>query len=142
MSDESCIASKELSRRTFVKGSAAAATATASAALLGSCAPQSGTGTSTKGSASPVAYVCDSDKAIIEGAGTWVPVSCWHNCGGKCANYAYVVDGKVIRQKTDDTHEDSPDYPQQRACVRGRAQRKRAENRKKISLFHLSFPPG
>ena len=123
MSDESCIASKELSRRTFVKGSAAAATATASAALLGSCAPQSGTGTSTKGSASPVAYVCDSDKAIIEGAGTWVPVSCWHNCGGKCANYAYVVDGKVIRQKTDDTHEDSILYPQQRSCPRGHSQR-------------------
>ena len=26
-------------------------------------------------------------------------------------NKAYVVDGVVIRQKTDDTHPDSPDYP-------------------------------
>ena len=29
-----------------------------------------------------------------------------------------VKDGAVIRQKTDDTHEDSFDYPQQRGCAR------------------------
>ena len=34
-----------------------------------------------------------------------------------------VVDGTVTRVKTDDTHPDSPDYPQQRGCVRGRSQR-------------------
>lgn len=54
--------------------------------------------------------------------GKWVPAACWHNCGGRCVNYAHVVDGVVTRQKTDDTHPDSPDYPQQRSCLRGRSQ--------------------
>lgn len=55
--------------------------------------------------------------------GKWVPVACWSNCGGRCPNYAYVVDGLVRRMKADDTHPDSPDYPQQRSCARGHAQR-------------------
>lgn len=55
--------------------------------------------------------------------GKWITAACWHNCGGRCLNKAYVVDGIVLRQKTDDTHPDSPDFPQQRACARGRAQR-------------------
>jgi len=55
--------------------------------------------------------------------GEWIPAACWHNCGGRCLNKAYVVDGVVVRQKTDDTHPDSPDYPQQRGCHRGRSQR-------------------
>ena len=36
------------------------------------------------------------------------------------------VDGVVSRVKTDDTHPDSPDYPQQRGCARGRSQRMQA----------------
>ena len=55
--------------------------------------------------------------------GRWVPAVCWHDCGGRCVLKALVVDGRVVRLKTDDTHPDSPDHPQQRACVRGRAQR-------------------
>ena len=31
--------------------------------------------------------------------------------------------GLLLEQKTDDTHPDSPDYPQQRGCHRGRSQR-------------------
>lgn len=54
--------------------------------------------------------------------GEWTSAACWHNCGGRCMNKVMVKDGAVIRQKTDDTHEDSFDYPQQRGCVRGRAQ--------------------
>ena len=54
--------------------------------------------------------------------GTWVSAACWHNCGGRCMNKVMVKDGAVVRQKTDDTHEDSFDYPQQRGCVRGKAQ--------------------
>ncbi|MCD8317113.1 MAG: molybdopterin-dependent oxidoreductase [Eggerthellaceae bacterium] len=53
---------------------------------------------------------------------TWISAPCWHNCGGRCMNKVMVKDGAVIRQKTDDTHEDSFDYPQQRGCVRGKAQ--------------------
>src|SRR5512139_2680617 len=55
--------------------------------------------------------------------GKWVPVACWNHCGGRCPNFAYVVDGVVTRLKADDTHPDSPDHPQQRGCARGRAQR-------------------
>ena len=55
--------------------------------------------------------------------GRWVPAICWHDCGGRCSLKALVADGKVLRLKTDDTHPDSPDFPQQRACVRGRSQR-------------------
>lgn len=54
--------------------------------------------------------------------GKWVPAACWHNCGGRCVNKVMVKDGAVVRQKTDDSHEDSFDYPQQRGCVRGKAQ--------------------
>ena len=54
--------------------------------------------------------------------GEWTSAACWHNCGGRCMNKVMVKDGAVIRQKTDDTHEDSFDYPQQRGCVRGKAQ--------------------
>lgn len=55
--------------------------------------------------------------------GEWIAAACWHNCGGRCLNKAYVVDGIVVKQKTDDTHLDSADYPQQRGCQRGRSQR-------------------
>ena len=56
--------------------------------------------------------------------GQWKPVACWHNCGGRCVNKALVADGVVVRQKTDDVVADSPDFPQQRGCLRGRSQRK------------------
>ena len=55
--------------------------------------------------------------------GEWVPAACWHNCGGRCVNKVLVRDGVVVRQKTDDSVEDSVDNPQQRGCVRGRSQR-------------------
>ena len=49
--------------------------------------------------------------------GEWITAACWHNCGGRCLIKAHVVDGTVTRLKTDDTHPDSPDYPQQRGCA-------------------------
>ena len=55
--------------------------------------------------------------------GEWLPVACFNHCGGRCPNFAYVVDGVVTRLKSDDTHPDSADHPQQRGCARGRAQR-------------------
>ena len=63
------------------------------------------------------APITDSDEG-----GEWIAAACWHNCGGRCMNKVLVKDGVVIRQKTDDTHPDSPDYPQQRGCIRGKAQ--------------------
>ncbi len=77
-----------------------------------------------------VALLVGSKTALLRCAGAasattgkWIPVACWNHCGGRCPNYAYVVDGAVVRLKADDTHPDSPDYPQQRGCARGRAQR-------------------
>jgi anaerobic dimethyl sulfoxide reductase subunit A len=63
------------------------------------------------------------DAVDINGEGKWVPAACWFNCGGRCHNAALVVDDTVVRQKSDDTHPDTPDYPQQRACLRGRSLR-------------------
>jgi anaerobic dimethyl sulfoxide reductase subunit A len=59
---------------------------------------------------------------VSKSSGRWIPAACWHNCGGRCLLKAWVEDGTVRRIKTDDTHPDSPDYPQLRACARGRAQ--------------------
>jgi anaerobic dimethyl sulfoxide reductase subunit A len=123
----------QISRRDFLKGSAVAT----SAILLSGCGDSktslTETETGSQGASSsapvvevepdPVAYVSEADQAVLEGKGEWIPAACWHNCGGRCVNKAYVVDGVVIRQKTDDTHEDTFDYPQNRACLRGRAQR-------------------
>jgi anaerobic dimethyl sulfoxide reductase subunit A len=74
----------------------------------------------------------------------WIFAACWHNCGGRCANYALVKDGVVVRQKTDDTHPDSPDYPQQRGCARGRSQRHQVlgVDRLKYPMKRKNWSPG
>ena len=84
------------------------------------------------------------DQALKEGQGTWVPVPCWHDCGGRCKNWALMLDGAVVRQKSDDSHEDSLDYPQMRGCVRGRAQRKQVlgADRLRYPLKRKSWQPG
>jgi anaerobic dimethyl sulfoxide reductase subunit A len=75
--------------------------------------------------------------------GRWISAACWHNCGGQCMNKVYVQDGIVMRQKTDDIHPDSPAYPQQRACPRGRAQREQcfAADRLKFPLKRKHWSP-
>ncbi len=76
--------------------------------------------------------------------GKWVPVVCWHDCGGRCALKALVVNNKILRVKSDDTHMDTPDYPQQRACVRGRSQRMQVcgPDRLKYPMRRKSWAPG
>ena len=53
-------------------------------------------------------------------------------------------DGVVVRQKTDDTHEDSPDFPQQRGCLRGRSQRQQvfSADRLKYPMKRKNWKPG
>ena len=82
------------------------------------------------------------EKASSEGQ--WVPAACWGNCGGRCLNIAHVQDGVVTRQKTDDTHPDSPDFPQQRGCSRGRSQRQRVfgADRLKYPMKRAHWEPG
>ncbi|KUO65014.1 MAG: dimethyl sulfoxide reductase subunit A [Gracilibacter sp. BRH_c7a] len=119
------ISNLNLSRRNFIKASTAAA---ASLSLAG-C------GNSLMSvSANPTA----------DQEGKWITAACWHNCGSRCLNKALVVDGVVVRQKTDDTHPDSPDYPQQRACVRGRSQRQQVfgADRLKYPMRRKNWAPG
>lgn len=114
-----------LSRRNFIKASAAA---TASLSLVG-CGNSL---TKTTG------------KSGANEEGEWITAACWHNCGGRCLNKALVVDGVVIRQKTDDTHPDSPDFPQQRGCARGRSQRQQifGADRLKYPMKRKNWAPG
>jgi anaerobic dimethyl sulfoxide reductase subunit A len=116
-----------LSRRSFLKWSAA---------LGGTAALAGGLNFGLKKVAAAV-QTADTN-------GTWVPVACWHNCGGRCLNVALVQDGVVIRQKTDDTHPDSPDFPQQRGCARGRSQRHQVfgADRIKYPMKRKNWAPG
>ena len=122
------LANSQVSRRDFLKGSAAA-TATVAGLSLAGCgnnvvdttteAPKETTKAPVETTAPRVEY---SPIVDPEEGGKWVSAACWHNCGGRCMNKVMVKDGVVVRQKTDDTHEDSFDFPQQRGCVRGKAQ--------------------
>lgn len=106
-----------VSRRTFVAASAAAA---ASIALVG-CQPENKL---AKTEGTSVAVALGSDMELNpQSSGEWIPAVCAANCGGMCENKVYVVEGIAIRQKTDDTTEDSPGNPQMRACPRGHAHR-------------------
>ena len=105
--------SKGMDRRSFCKG-AAAATAAFGALSLAGCAE--GNLAETEKAADPGAAFAANE----EGA-EWVATPCWHNCGGRCVNKVLIKDGVALRQKTDDSHEDSYDWPQARGCLRGRA---------------------
>lgn len=119
-----------LSRRSFLGATATLAAGAAAAVTLPGCGLQK----------------VDSDKiAELAGQdGEWITAACWHNCGGRCLNKAYVVEGVVTRQKTDDTHPDSPDYPQQRGCARGRSHRKMVmgADRLKYPMKRKNWEPG
>ena len=101
-----------LSRRSFLAGSGAA--------LATACLAANGARLRTLDAQEQA----DLATALDEEQGTWCSAACWWSCGGRCMNKALVVDGIPVRQKTDDTHEDSPEYPQQRGCMRGRANRR------------------
>lgn len=122
------IINKSITRRTFV---AASAVGTAGLALAG-CGGNSLT-------------ALDGDKkTYLDQDGKWIAAGCWHNCGARCLNKALVVDGIVVRQKSDDTHADSQEFPQQRACLRGRAQQQQIYNagRIKYPMKRKHWEPG
>ena len=125
-----------MSRRNFLRASAGAAAATAALGLVGCSAGQA----ANESGVSDVA----SDNDIIEGKGEWVPIHCHQNCNQMCMNRGYVVDGVVVRQKTDDAHEDSFDHPQQRGCLRGRSLRQQVYNadRIKYPMKRKHWQPG
>ncbi len=120
-----------LNRRSFMKAGAAATVALAGGSLVACSSPS--------GSSDELATTGETPAE----EGTWLTAACWHNCGGRCLNKVLVHEGKPIRQKTDDTHEDSPDYPQQRGCLRGRSQSQQvfAEDRIKYPLKRKGWSP-
>lgn len=116
----------KLSRRNFLKASAAA---TASLSLAG----------------------CSNTLAKTETAANlqhqeekWITGGCIYDCGCRCLNKVLVRDGVVIRQKTDDLDPDSPDFFQHRACNRGRALRKHmlAADKLKYPMKRKNWEPG
>lgn len=73
----------------------------------------------------------------------WKNAPCWHNCGGTCVLKAHVKDGSIVRLKTDMSHDDSYDYPQQRACVRGLSEKAQivGKERLKYPMKRTHFDP-
>lgn len=82
--------------------------------------------------------------AVADTKGKWIPAACWHDCGSKGFNKAYVVDGLPVRQGTDDTIEDSPNCPQLKACAKGRSQRNHllSAGRLKYPMKRKNWQPG
>jgi anaerobic dimethyl sulfoxide reductase subunit A len=77
--------------------------------------------------------------------GEWKTFTCAQDgCGRACVNQAYVVDGIIKRQRTDELIPDSVDNPQNRSCIRGRATRKTitAADRLKYPMKRKSWQPG
>lgn len=103
--------SATLSRRSFLKWSAATGAASAFVGkmdLLDGIYPVS-------------SVLAQSDVQII-------PTGCAHNCGGRCVLKAHVQDGVITRITTDTDRPEDPMDPRLIACVRGRAYRRRIYN--------------
>jgi len=118
-----------LTRRSFLKWSAA----------LGGLAAVTGGGATYGLKAASAAAEAQAQE------GEWITAACWHNCGGqRCVVKANVVDGVVRKIKTDDTHPDSMDHPQIRACARGRAQQQQifGVDRLKYPMKRKNWAPG
>ena len=131
------VVNSQFSRRDFLKGSAVATAAVAGLSLMGSRS-------SSIAKAEEEVSTAHDPVVDLEAQGEWKTAACWNNCGGRCLNKALVVDGVVVRQKTDDTHEDTPDYLQQRACPRGRVRRMEvyAPDRLKTPMKRKHWQPG
>ena len=126
------VSKKGLSRRAFVESSAVAL---AALAVSGHNSAEA-----------ELASLEDSIEAknAAEKDAEWVSTNCWGNCGGRCLNKMLVKDGVVLRQKTDDTHEDSIEAPQQRGCLRGRSMRNYiiGPDRLRYPMKRKSWQPG
>jgi anaerobic dimethyl sulfoxide reductase subunit A len=118
-----------LTRRSFLKWSAALGSATA---LFG-------------GGMYGLETVEASTKNQQQDEGKWVPLPCFsEGCGGFCTNFGLVKNGVVIQQKSDDTHADSPENPLRKGCLRGRAQRTHVlgTDRLKYPMKRKNWAPG
>jgi anaerobic dimethyl sulfoxide reductase subunit A len=126
-----------LSRRSFISWAAALGGMAALSGGLTGCLQKNGN-EDTPPAAGPV---IDLDESL----GTWQAVPCsYSGCGGYCVNFGLVIDGVVVRQKSDDTHEDSPDFPLRKGCLRGRSQRMQVfgADRLKYPMKRKNWEPG
>ncbi len=116
-------------RRDFLKGTVAATAAVAGLSLTG--------GSENRLTAAAEGPAKAGEAAVVDAAegGKWVSAPCWHNCGGKCLVRAYVKDGVIIRQGTDNFNSDDEVNRQQRACLRGFSQQYQARG-----LDRLKYP--
>lgn len=57
-----------------------------------------------------------------------------HNCGGRCLLRVFVTGGIITRIESDDRPSDSLEDPQLRACIRGRAYRRRQYHRDRLKF--------
>jgi len=105
---------KTLNRRCFIRRSALAGSSLLAAGGFLSCLG------GKKGEPAEVVSFDDGVKMIRAGCPA-------HNCGGRCLLKVYVKDNKIIRIETDE-RPDIPEDPQLRACIRGRAYRKRQDH--------------
>jgi anaerobic dimethyl sulfoxide reductase subunit A len=107
-----------MSRRGFLRWSAfVGTTAAAGKRLFGGLARK----TKTSGIGKPDQAVPAVDKMVRTGCPS-------HNCGGRCLLRVYVRDGVIVRIDGDDRSGDAIDDPQLRACIRGRAYRRRQDH--------------
>jgi anaerobic dimethyl sulfoxide reductase subunit A len=127
---------RSLSRRSFLKWSAAAA---ALSGGLTACGSGGGDETVIAGGGGPQ----DTPEALLSG-GKWVVTQCPGCSKFWCINQVYVVDGIPIRQKTQDDHEFTLAYPQYRSCIKGRSSRWWVFNpaRLKYPMKRKNWQPG
>ena len=133
--------SSRISRRSFLKGSAVAIGAASMA--LTACSKDDSNDLEQESEVGQDAGACEPVITLEEG-GKWMAASCPHNCGGKCLVRAYVKDGVILRQKTDDFSSDDPINRQQRACLRGFSQQyqTRGLDRLKYPMKRKHWTPG
>lgn len=120
-----------ITRRKFVQWSALiGGTAALSSGLVG-CGMESG----------------GPDGSTDSSGGVWKTAACMNNCScgsSRCLLKAYVVDGIPTKIITDQTGEDTPENPQKRACLRGRAQISNmlSADRVKYPMKRKNWEPG
>ncbi|MDR0500895.1 MAG: molybdopterin-dependent oxidoreductase [Coriobacteriales bacterium] len=109
--------SSGFSRRSFVKWTALASSAFALTSGMVACQPNDASST---GNNAGTGGLGDSAQN-----GVWKTAACMNNCScgsSRCLLKAYVVDGVPVQLRTDEYTTDTPETPQKRACLRGRAQ--------------------
>lgn len=131
----------KISRRNFLKGSAVAIGAATMA--LTACSKEDSENQLTESGAGQNAGAVEPQVSLEEG-GKWMAAACPHNCGGKCLVRAYIKDGVILRQKTDDFNTDDEINRQQRACLRGFSQQyqTRGLDRLKYPMKRKHWTPG